>query len=71
MSAQAMFSLSFDNDDLLPRIVKPVLITHGAKDAVVKLTLSISTRPLWPMSSSGGGQCGTGLSGMMRLRSIR
>jgi pimeloyl-ACP methyl ester carboxylesterase len=35
---QAMFSRSFDNDDLLPRIRKPVLITHGAKDAVVKLT---------------------------------
>ena len=35
---QAMFSRSFDNDDLLPRIRKPVLITHGAEDAVVKLT---------------------------------
>jgi len=35
---QGMFSRSFDNDDLLPRIRKPVLITHGAKDAVVKLT---------------------------------
>jgi pimeloyl-ACP methyl ester carboxylesterase len=34
---QGMFSRSFDNDDLLPRIRKPVLITHGAKDAVVKL----------------------------------
>jgi len=33
---QAMFSRTFDNDDLLPRIKKPVLITHGAKDAVVK-----------------------------------
>jgi non-heme chloroperoxidase len=33
---QAMFSRSFDNDDLLPRIRKPVLITHGANDAVVK-----------------------------------
>jgi non-heme chloroperoxidase len=33
---QAMFSRSFDNDDLLPRIRKPVLITHGAHDAVVK-----------------------------------
>jgi non-heme chloroperoxidase len=33
---QAMFSRSFDNDDLLPRIRKPVLITHGALDAVVK-----------------------------------
>ncbi|MGH2376767.1 MAG: alpha/beta fold hydrolase [Gemmatimonadales bacterium] len=33
---QAMFSRSFDNDDLLPRIRRPVLITHGAEDAVVK-----------------------------------
>ena len=35
---QALFSRSFDNDDLLPRIRKPVLIAHGADDAVVKLT---------------------------------
>ncbi len=33
---QALFSRSFDNDDLLPRIRKPVLITHGVDDAVVK-----------------------------------
>jgi non-heme chloroperoxidase len=33
---QAMFSRVFDNDDLLPTIRKPVLITHGAADAVVK-----------------------------------
>ena len=33
---QAMLSRSFDNDDLLPRIRKPVLITHGTDDAVVK-----------------------------------
>jgi non-heme chloroperoxidase len=33
---QALFSRSFDNDDLLPTIRKPVLITHGAGDAVVK-----------------------------------
>ncbi|HET9528906.1 MAG TPA: alpha/beta hydrolase [Blastocatellia bacterium] len=33
---QALFSRSFDNDDLLPQIRKPVLITHGADDAVVK-----------------------------------
>jgi non-heme chloroperoxidase len=32
---QALFSRSFSNDDLLPTIRKPVLITHGAKDAVV------------------------------------
>jgi non-heme chloroperoxidase len=33
---QAMFSRLFDNDDLLPKIRKPVLITHGADDAIVK-----------------------------------
>jgi non-heme chloroperoxidase len=33
---QALFSRAFDNDDLLPKIRKPVLITHGAEDAVVK-----------------------------------
>ena len=32
---QALFSRSFDNDDLLPKLRKPVLITHGAEDAVV------------------------------------
>jgi non-heme chloroperoxidase len=35
---QALFSRSFDNDDLLPKLRKPVLITHGADDAVVKPT---------------------------------
>jgi non-heme chloroperoxidase len=33
---QALFSRSFDNDDLLPRLQKPVLVTHGTDDAVVK-----------------------------------
>lgn len=33
---QGMFSRSFDNNDLLPKIRKPVLITHGAADAIVK-----------------------------------
>ena len=33
---QGLFSRSFDNDDLLPKIRKPVLITHGVDDAVVK-----------------------------------
>lgn len=33
---QALFSRSFDNDDLLPKLRKPVLITYGANDAVVK-----------------------------------
>jgi pimeloyl-ACP methyl ester carboxylesterase len=35
---KALFSRSFDNDDLLPRLRKPVLITHGVKDAIVKLS---------------------------------
>ena len=33
---QALFSRSFDNDDLLPTIRKRALITHGADDAIVK-----------------------------------
>jgi len=33
---QGMFSRSFDNDDILPKIRKPVLISHGAADKVVK-----------------------------------
>jgi pimeloyl-ACP methyl ester carboxylesterase len=33
---QALFSRAFDNDDLLPGLRKPVLITHGNQDAVVK-----------------------------------
>jgi pimeloyl-ACP methyl ester carboxylesterase len=33
---QALFSRSFDNDDILPKIRKPVLITHGAEDAIVR-----------------------------------
>jgi non-heme chloroperoxidase len=33
---QAMFARVFDNDDLLPKIRTPVLITHGADDAIVK-----------------------------------
>ncbi|HET9388154.1 MAG TPA: alpha/beta hydrolase [Steroidobacteraceae bacterium] len=33
---QAMFSRTFDNDDLLPKLTRPVLVTHGTEDAVVK-----------------------------------
>jgi pimeloyl-ACP methyl ester carboxylesterase len=33
---QGLFSRAFDNDDLLPKLRKPVLITHGSEDAVVK-----------------------------------
>jgi non-heme chloroperoxidase len=33
---QALLSRSFDNDDLLPTLRKPVLIVHGDRDAAVK-----------------------------------
>jgi non-heme chloroperoxidase len=33
---QGLLSRAVDNDDLLPTIRRPVLITHGAKDAIVK-----------------------------------
>jgi pimeloyl-ACP methyl ester carboxylesterase len=33
---KALLSRSFNNDDLLPKLRKPVLITHGTDDAVVK-----------------------------------
>ena len=36
---QALFSRVFDNDDLLPELRKPVLITHGTADAVVKASV--------------------------------
>ena len=32
---QALFARSLDNDDLLPTLSKPFLITHGSDDAVV------------------------------------
>jgi pimeloyl-ACP methyl ester carboxylesterase len=34
---QALLARAVDNDDLLPAIRTPVLITHGEDDAVVKL----------------------------------
>ncbi len=33
---QGMFSRAFDNDDLLQNLGKPVLVTHGTDDRVVK-----------------------------------
>ena len=33
---QALFSRSVDNDDVLAQVRKPVLLTHGANDAIVK-----------------------------------
>ncbi len=33
---QALFARVLDNDDVLPTIRRPVLITHGARDAIVR-----------------------------------
>src|SRR5262249_29737513 len=35
---QGLLSRSVNNDDLLPRVRKPVLIVHGGKDTVVRPT---------------------------------
>lgn len=45
---QALFSRSFSNDDLMPKIRKPVLITHGAADAVVKPSAVEKHKALMP-----------------------
>jgi len=45
---QALFSRTLDNDDLLPTIRKPVLITHGALDAVVRPSIVEQHRRLVP-----------------------
>ena len=45
---QAMFSRTIDNDDLLPTLRKPVLITHGAADAVVKVDVVEQIHQLVP-----------------------
>ena len=45
---QALFSRTIDNDDLLPTIRKPLLVTHGAADAVVKLEIVEEVRRLVP-----------------------
>ena len=47
---QALFSRTVDNDDLLPTIRKPVLITHGAADAVVKLDVVEQHHRLLPQA---------------------
>jgi pimeloyl-ACP methyl ester carboxylesterase len=36
---QALLSRSIDNDDLLPTMRTPALITHGARDAIVRPTV--------------------------------
>ena len=35
-----MFARTLDNDDLLARLRKPVLVTHGSRDAVVRPTIA-------------------------------
>jgi len=45
---QGLFSRSFHNDDLLPKIRKPVLITHGTADAVVKASVVDQHRAAMP-----------------------
>ncbi|HEV8237352.1 MAG TPA: alpha/beta fold hydrolase [Gemmatimonadaceae bacterium] len=45
---QAMFSRTLDNDDLLPTIRKPLLLTHGAADAIVKVEVVEQIRQLVP-----------------------
>jgi len=45
---QALFSRAFDNDDLLPKLRKPVLITHGTEDAIVNPTIVDQHRAVVP-----------------------
>ena len=45
---QALFSRSVDNDDVLAKVRKPVLITHGMKDALVKPAVVDRHRALMP-----------------------
>jgi pimeloyl-ACP methyl ester carboxylesterase len=47
---QALFARTITNDDLLPVIRKPLLITHGASDAVVKLGVVDQLRQLVPQA---------------------
>lgn len=37
---EGLLSRAVDNDDLLPTIRRPVLITHGARDAIVKVEVA-------------------------------
>jgi pimeloyl-ACP methyl ester carboxylesterase len=56
---EALLSRSIDNDDLLPRIRKPVLIAQSSKDAVVKPAVidqqmaRISGAQIWMMDRVG------------------
>ena len=57
---QALLSRSFDNDDLLSDIRKPVLITHGADDAIVKPAVVDQHKARdGPRATPRDGECGT------------
>jgi pimeloyl-ACP methyl ester carboxylesterase len=45
---QALFGRAVDNDDLISTIRTPVLITHGAADAIVKVDVVEQHRALLP-----------------------
>jgi pimeloyl-ACP methyl ester carboxylesterase len=45
---QGLLSRSIDNEDLLQKITKPVLITHGSADAIVKSTSVDRHKALMP-----------------------
>lgn len=45
---QALLSRAFDNDDLLPTLRSPVLITHGSDDAIVRMAAVEQHRSLIP-----------------------
>jgi pimeloyl-ACP methyl ester carboxylesterase len=45
---QALFSRTVDNDDVLATLRVPLLITHGAADAVVRQAVVDQTRRLVP-----------------------
>ena len=51
---QGLFSRSINNDDFLPKMRKPVLITHGAAAAVVKPAVVAQHKGAMPPSINGG-----------------
>ena len=67
---QGMLSRSFDNDDLLPLIRKPVLITHGAADAIVRPAAVDQHKAAMPHAQVHWRRRGMQCSGTMRRRSM-
>jgi len=45
---QALFSRTINNDDVLRKIQKPFLITHGSSDIIVKLSAAAAIKSLVP-----------------------